>query len=183
MSLRYGGKLRVVAHTNELVELLGDFTDSITCYNEFIGGQVGGTLRWRWDRLSLDTTVKLAVGQNYQTIKSFGRVVQTDNQTGDTTVSNEGLYVQSTNSGNHHSQHISIVPEFDLSVGIFLTDNFRFSIGCGGFNMSNALRPSAVLERRIEVQAPGIPTTNPARRFQQTDFWAEWVSFGFEFMY
>jgi len=159
------------------------FSDSITAFNEFIGGQVGGTLRWRWDRLSLDMTTKLAVGQNFQTIKASGRTAQFNNIAGTITTSNEGLYVQSTNSGNSHSQHITIVPEFDLNVGLFLTDNFRFSVGCGGFNMSNALRPSAILDRRIEVQAPGIQTTNPARRFQQTDFWAEWVSFGFEFMY
>jgi hypothetical protein len=49
--------------------------------------------------------------------------------------------------------------------------------------MNNVLRPGNVLDRRIEVQAPGIPTTFPVRRFAQTDLWVDWVSFGFEFVY
>lgn len=159
------------------------FSDRVTCYNNFIGGQVGGALRWRWDRLSLDLIGKLAVGANYQTINAAGTVTQTEDLTGFTTVSNEGLYVQSTNAGVHHAHQVSIVPEFSLTVGFFLTDNFRFSVGGGFWNMSNVVRPGAVLDNRIDLQAPGIPTTSPARRFTQTDFWTEWVSFGFEFLY
>lgn len=159
------------------------FSDNITCYNEFIGGQFGGTLRCRWDRLTFDLTGKLAIGQNFQTIKASGQTVQSNDQINDVVVSNEGLYVQSTNSGVSHSQHITLVPQVDLNIGIFLTDACKFSVGCGGFNMSNVVRPSSLIDQNIEIQAPGIPTTAPARRFQQTDFWAGWVNFGFEFLY
>jgi Putative beta barrel porin-7 (BBP7) len=159
------------------------FSDNVTCYNNFIGGQIGSALRWRWDRLTMDFIGKIAVGENFQTLKTSGTFTQTDDATGTTTVANEGLFVQSTNSGNSHSHHVSVVPEFDFNIGFFLTDNFRFSVGAGVFTMNNVLRPGNVLDRRIEVQAPGIPTTFPVRRFAQTDLWVDWVSFGFEFVY
>src|SRR5262249_27967654 len=85
------------------------FSDTVTTYNNFIGGQVGTALRWRWDRMSVDLIGKIAVGQNFQTLKAFGHVTQTDDVTGISTTNNEGLFVQSTNSGVSRSEHVSVV--------------------------------------------------------------------------
>ena len=159
------------------------FKDNVTCYNEFIGAQIGGTFRCRWDRLTIDLTNKIAVGQNFQTLKASGRTVITNDGTGESVSNPEGLYVQSTNSGVDRFEHVSIVPEVDLTFGIALTDNCRFTFGYGIFWMNNVIRPGALLDRRIEIQAPGIPTALPERRFNTTDFWAQWVSFGLEFSY
>ena len=68
-------------------------------------------------------------------------------------------------------------------MGFYLTDNFKFSVGYGVFNMSNVIRPGTQIDNRIDIQAPGIPTTLPARNIHTTDFWAQWVNFGFEFIY
>jgi hypothetical protein len=159
------------------------FEDNVTCYNEFIGGQIGATFRCRWDRLTFDWTNKIAVGQNFQTLKTSGRTVISNDATGEVTSSNEGLYVQSTNSGVDRAEHISVVPQVDLTIGIALSDNCRFTVGYGFFNMNNVVRPGALLDRRIEIQAAGIPTTLPERRFNTTDFWAQWVSLGLELSY
>lgn len=159
------------------------FQDNVTTYNEFIGAQVGASFRCRWDRLTLDLTSKIAVGQNFQTLKTSGRTVITNDGTGESVAVKEGLYVQSTNSGHDRFEHVSVVPEVDVTIGIALTDNCRFSVGYGFFNMNNVIRPGALLDRRIEIQAPGIPTTLPERRSNTTDFWAQWVNVGLEFSY
>jgi Putative beta barrel porin-7 (BBP7) len=159
------------------------FQDNVTCYNEFFGGQIGGILRARWDRLILETSAKIAVGQNFQTLKMSGFTRTHNDATGVVTFNNEGLWVQSTNSGISHPERVSVVPEFNLNIGLFLTDNLKFSVGYGVFDMSNVIRPGTQLDRRIDIQAPGIPTTLPARNIHTTDFWAQWVNFGFEFIF
>ncbi|MCI0683611.1 MAG: BBP7 family outer membrane beta-barrel protein [Gemmataceae bacterium] len=159
------------------------FMDNVTCYNEFIGAQVGGSFRCRWDRLTFDLTSKIAVGQNFQTLKASGRTVIANDAFGDRIAFNEGLYVQSTNSGVDRFEHVSVVPEVDVTVGIALTDSCKFTFGYGIFFMNNVIRPGALLDRRIEIQPAGIPTTFPLRTFNTTDFWAQWVSFGLEFSY
>ena len=159
------------------------FSDNITCYNEFIGGQVGGTIRARWDRLTLDWTTKIAVGQNFHQVRLSGQTAIRDDVTGEVTTTKEGLYVQTTNSGTFRPEHISIVPETNLNLGIYLTENIKFSVGYGVFNMNNVIRPGNVIDRRVEVQAPGIPTSAPSTNFPTTDFWAQWVNFGLEFSF
>lgn len=159
------------------------FTDNVTCYNEFVGGQVGASVRARWHQLIMDTSFKIAVGENFRTLKMNGGTMIHNDATGAVTQSGEGFFVQSTNSGIEHSERISIVPEFNFSLGYYITDNFKFSIGYGIFDMSNVLRPGNQLDRRIDLQAPGITTTLPARSNHSTDFWAQWMNFGFEFIY
>jgi len=159
------------------------FTDNVTCYNEFIGGQVGASVRARWHQLIMDTSFKIAVGENFRTLKMNGGTMVRTDATGAVTQTGEGFFVQSTNSGIDHSERISIVPEFNFSLGYYITDNFKFSVGYGVFDMSGVLRPGSQLDRRIDLQAPGIPTTLPARNNQSTDFWAQWINFGFEFIY
>jgi hypothetical protein len=159
------------------------FTDNITCYNEFIGGQVGASVCARWQRLIMDTSFKIAVGENFRTLKMSGGTLTHNDATGAITQTGEGFFVQSTNSGISHSDRISIVPEFNFSLGYYVTDNFKVSVGYGVFDMSNVLRPGNQIDRRIDLQAPGIPTTLPARSNQSTDFWAQWINFGFEFIF
>jgi hypothetical protein len=161
------------------------YSDNFTCYNEVVGGQIGATFRRRWDRLALDVTSKLGVGQNYQTVKISGSTVQRDDTLGEITVANnQGLFAQPTNVGIYHREQISVVPEINLNVGFYLNDNCKFSVGWGLFHMSNVVRPGALLDPRINIQPLNSPTPVPPLlpqpRLNSTDFWAQWINFGLE---
>ncbi len=159
------------------------FNDNITCYNNFFGGQIGSAMRCRWDRLSLELLSKIAVGQNFQSVKTVGITGIHDDATGANSFLPGALYVQNSNTGNFHFEHISVVPEVNLNVGIQITDNFKFSFGYGVFDMSNVVRPGSLIQSKIEIQTTGIPGTFPTSHHNTTDFWAQWVNFGFEFVF
>lgn len=159
------------------------FRDSFECRNEFFGGQVGSTIRGRWDRLTLDLTTKVAAGTNFQRLKAFGSTLIHNDFTGAVTVTDEGLYVQSTNAGVRRREVFSVIPEISFNAGFFITENLKFNVGYGAFNMNNVLRPGAQIDPLIEIQPSGIPTTHPVNRMVNTDFWAQWVNFGLEFVF
>ncbi|MCS7046767.1 MAG: BBP7 family outer membrane beta-barrel protein [Gemmataceae bacterium] len=160
------------------------FRDTITTYNEFIGGQLGIVGRWRIDRLSLELSGKLAVGPNFQTYKAHGQTVTRDDSTGTIVdVANEGFYVQSTNAGIQRTTQVCFVPELNVNLGINLNENLKFTVGYGIFEMINVIRSSSQLSNQIEIQPPGIPTSFPRGTLRQTEFWAQWLSLGIEVSY
>jgi hypothetical protein len=162
--------------------------DNFTAYNEFIGGQIAFQARQRIHRGVIDLITKVAVGPNYQTgqISGFTRV--RDESTRTITTAPQGLYAQPTNIGVYRQEEISIVPEFGVNFGYFITPNFKFSVGYGTFWMSNVLRPSSLIDTTVNIQPLNvetpIPPLRPGRpRLESSDFWAQWVNLSFEFMF
>jgi hypothetical protein len=162
--------------------------DNFTTYNEFLGGQVGIAYRHRWDRFLIDVITKFAVGNNFQTARISGFTSVLDDTTGEKTRAPQGLYAQPTNVGTYKQDQISIVPEFGVNIGFFLTENFKFSVGYGIFWMNNVIRPGSMIDTTVNVQ-PLNPTTpsqpfRPSRpELDSTDFWAQWVNFSWEFVF
>jgi hypothetical protein len=162
--------------------------DNFTTYNEFVGGQLGIAYRHRWHSFLLDATTKFAVGQNFQTARVSGSTVVRDDITGDVTRAPQGLYAQPTNVGTYRQNQISIVPEFNVNIGFFLTENFKFSVGYGIFWMNNVVRPGSLIDTTVNVQplnpvTPSQPLRPSRPEMNSTDFWAQWINFGWEFVF
>jgi hypothetical protein len=159
--------------------------DNFTTYNEFLGGQVGSMLRLKRNRLCLDLTTKLAVGNNFQTLQVSGQTIVRDDTvpTRDKVLANQGLYAQPTNIGRRTFDELTIIPEIGVNIGLYLTENMKFSVGYGFFHMNNVIRPGTSIDPRLNIQplnaGAGAPFF-PVPIHENTDFWAQWLSLGFE---
>jgi hypothetical protein len=165
-----------------------DIRDNFTCYNELFGGQLGLAVRHRWDRLFLDFSTKLGILQNFQTGRILGLTRVRDDTTGDILTAFQGLYAQPTNIGNYRQEQISLMPEFGVNVGFFIFDNFKFSVGYGGFFLTNVLRPDDLIDPIVNIQPLNVITPIPPLRPAPTqlgasDFWSHWINFSFEFVF
>jgi hypothetical protein len=162
--------------------------DNFTTYNELFGGQLGMAMRHRWDRFVVDVVTKLGILQNFQTGRITGLTQVRDDASGQIINAFQGLYAQPSNIGTYRQEQISIMPEFGVNVGFFLWDNFKFSVGYGGFFLTNVLRPDDMIDQVVNIQPlnapfPLPPALPPRPRLGTSDFWTHWVNISFEFVF
>ncbi len=174
--------------TNALINVF----DRFSTQNHFYGGQVGADARWYWGRWSLDTRVKVALGDTAQQLNIDGGqhfvlpggTVQ--NFTG-------GLLALPSNIGRHSNNVFSVVPEVTFNLGYQILPCLRGFIGYNFLYWSNVIRPGTSIDRGLDVtQIPNFAVSpplapvagqHPAAVFHETGFWAQGVNFGLEFTY
>src|SRR5262249_7530267 len=69
------------------------FQDRFSTRNRFWGGQVGANAEWRWGRLTLDATAKVALGGTHERVEIGGNTLT------EMGTSTGGIFAQPTNSG------------------------------------------------------------------------------------
>lgn len=165
------------------------FEDNITTRNHFVGGQIGAAHKFVWQRLSLDTQMKVAIGPNFQGVHRSGFTEVTD-QTGaglPTVADNFALYVQPSNRGTISRSPVTLVPEASANLRLLVTDFLRLQIGYTFLYVNDVSRPDNQFDRVINIQPLNSPVQiGPARPTavnNHGDFWVQWVNVGLEFIY
>jgi hypothetical protein len=182
----------VVSSTGAVVVPAGTTIDGIDKFavsNRFYGAQVGLAGEWRfWERWSLDGNVKLGIGPTQQVVDIQGsRVITPPGGTPITSVGN--LFTQPSNVGHFTRDAFSFVPEVGVTLGYQLTDHCRATVGYNFLYWSNVARAGEQIDRTVNsafLANPQPGSTNPNRPaplFNNTDFWAQGVTFGLEFRY
>jgi hypothetical protein len=161
--------------------------DSFRTRNEFYGGQVGlagehrrgGGFYVGWRVLvGLGTTHKEATIDGATTITPPG---------GPSTTYAGGLLALPTNIGRYTKNDFSVVPEVGLNLGYQFSPNVRVFLGYSFLYWSNVTRAGDIIDLTINSsQLPPNPLVGPARpafSWNDSDFWAQGVSFGAELRY
>jgi hypothetical protein len=166
---------------------------SYTTQNRFYGGQAGFDMEFRALHMSLDLQAKFGVGQNEESVDSFGsaslsKLTAADIRKDARTFS----VVQPADLGNSTHDRISFVPEVDVNWGLEFSDYFRFFVGYSFLYWNGVARAGD--------QVTSAVTTTPVNRSHQTstitlpdrgaqpailngNFWAQGLNLGFEFRY
>jgi len=161
--------------------------DSFRTRNEFYGGQVGlagehrrgGGFYVGWRVLvGLGTTHKEATIDGSTTITPPG---------GASTTYAGGLLALPTNIGRYTKNDFAVVPEVGLNLGYQFSQNVRVFLGYSFLYWSNVTRAGDIVDLTVNSsQLPPNPLVGPARpafSWNDSDFWAQGVSFGAEFRY
>jgi len=164
--------------------------DDFNTRNQFYGGQIGARLGWTYNRWSIDWLTKVALGDTHQVVDIQGNQLITT-PSGATSLFNGGLLALGSNIGSFSRDRFAVVPETDLVLGFRVTPHLKLLIGYSFLYWSNVVRPGNQIDRVIDVsQIPNsglmaAPTGQgrPAALFKSTDFWAQGISFGLEFVF
>ncbi len=166
--------------------------DRFDTRNEFNGGQVGVAGEYRWRKLYVGGTVKVALGVVSESIDIHGSTTITAAANGAVTRFGAGLLAVGSNSGHFTRNEFAVAPEVMLKVGYQVTDNLRVFVAYDFLYLSNVVRPGDQIDRTIDVSqvpffAPGTPPVANGQRpivpFRSSDFWAQGVSVGLEWRY
>ena len=162
--------------------------DSFRTTNQFNGFDIGYTTRRTRGFWSLDTGIRLAVGNTQQKVSIAGQSTITDTTGGPpvTTTHTGGLLAQTSNIGTYTQNEFAVVPEFDLKIGYQMTEQVKLSIGYTAIYWSNVVRPGDQIDLDVHPDlmppATGFTSgTHPTFAFDTTDYWVQGISFGGEY--
>lgn len=164
------------------------FHDNFTTYNTFVGGQVGGRLRFRWDSdLFVDLESKLAIGPNFQSVRISGLTNQYNAAGGLVATGNQGLYAQPTNVGTYDNSELAFLPELAANFNWDIAQFLRFTVGYTYFSMNRVVRPGDQINQVVNVQAIGqtnpIPPLEPQFYRRESVIWFQAINVGLIFTF
>jgi hypothetical protein len=159
--------------------------DQFQVRNQFNGVELGTSWHGRRGYWTADLLMRVAIGNNYQTVLISG---QTDIITA-TTIErfDNGFLAQRTNAGTHQRNRFSAIPELGGTIGYQLTRGIRLHAGYNMLFLAGMVRPGEHIDMDLNpnLLAPEAdPFSGPARprfRFQETNMVVQGLTLGGEF--
>jgi hypothetical protein len=159
-------------------------TDRFDTENEFNGLQLGVIHRANFQRAWLESMLRVAIGQNQQTVRING--TNTITEAGLTDTLQGGLLAQRTNIGKHRQEEFTMIPEVGVRLGMRLTKALSASVGYSVIYFPNVVRAGDQIDTDLNpnlVPPEAVPFSGALRprfRFNETDYWAHGLSVGGE---
>ncbi len=159
--------------------------DSFRTSNEFNALQLGITHQANFKRGWLESMLRVAVGNNTQSVEIAGSTSITENDETENYVG--GILAQRSNIGSYERDQFTMVPELGLTLGIRLTDWLDATVGYSVLYLPSVVRAGDQISTDIDSnQFP--PATDPAVSdnlrprfdFIETDYWAHGLNVGAE---
>ena len=159
--------------------------------DQFYGAQIGAVAKFFLEVLDVNLAGKIAFGGNAEQVLIEG--LQQRTLTNGTVLSSPGgLLALSSNMGRHHHTEFSVVPEFDATASYVICRHASLVAGYQFIYWSRVIRPGDQIDRGIDVtQIPNFPITGvapsgvarPTVPLRQTDFWAQGLTVGLQFVW
>ena len=160
--------------------------DRFDTRNTFAGAQVGVESGWAWDRLRVEGSAKVSVGNTRRVIDVAGTSELLDGQGRVVGRTAGGVLAQATNSGRREEDCISVVPELEGRLSYAVTDRLTASVGYSLLYWPGVARPGDRIDRTVDPRqlptslqfTPGAAVTRPGVVGGGSDFWAQGLNVG-----
>ena len=158
--------------------------DRFATKNEFNGLQLGIVYQANFQRAWLESMMRVAVGNNRQTVNINGTTDITELGVTDTFPG--GLLAQRSNIGNYQRDEFTMVPEVGLTLGIRVTDRLHATVGYTVLYFPNVVRAGEQSDLDVnpnlipEEVVPFAGALRPRFRYMQSDYWAHGLNLGAE---
>ena len=157
--------------------------DLLATRNVFNGGEAGLTASLQRDRWSLETVVKVAIGETSSIVSMYGATT-TSIPGQATTTQSGGLLVLPTNTGVFDSQRLSLVSELELTLGWNFTPQLRGTVGYDLLHWPGVARPGDQIDPNLDPRQfpPSVSSTAARPEFvlHTRDYWAQGVNLGLD---
>ncbi len=155
-------------------------SDQFHTRNDFNGGELGIAIERRLCRWSLESNLKLALGDTHSRIDING---STTTAAG---VFSGGLLALPSNMGAHNADQFSVIPELSMTLGYNLTCHLRATLGYTFIYWSNVSRPGDQIDLNVspsQFPPPTASSEKPAFVQHTSDFWAQGVNVGLDYRF
>ena len=159
--------------------------DGFSTHNQFYGGQLGLRGEIWMGGLFAVANAKVALGDCQQSVDISG-FTQITTPAGAVSTQPGGLLALPSNSGHFFGDRFAVVPEGNLAVGYQVTEHLSVTIGYTFLYWSDVARPGNQIDRSINPVAlpisgtAAVQSSRPAFSRQESDFWAQGLTFGME---
>jgi hypothetical protein len=157
--------------------------DRFDTRNVFQGGEIGVSTSLHRSWWSIDTVLKVAVGQTHSRVAISGATATTiPGQTA--TLLSGGLLALPSNIGVYDSNQFSLAPELGITLGFDLAPQLRATIGYDIVYWTAVARPGDQIDMNLDPrQFPPPASTNATRpefTLHTSDYWAQGLTAGLD---
>jgi len=162
-------------------------TDTFRARNEFHGGELGLSGEVYRGRVSLNLTMKAAIGNNRKTVVIGGQTI-TSNAQGQSITQDAGVYAVRTNIGTYTRSEFTVIPQIGLEAGFMITPNWRAFTGYNLIYWAAVQRAGDAIDLNVDPRNIPGGVQDPATHFPQfkfcgSSFWAQGISSGLEYRF
>lgn len=179
-------RLKFSSGSTAFTGLTAAHNDVFLTDDSFFGPEFGLRGGWRMRRFTIEATGKAAIGGTFSTQYVSGQEGLTFGYTRLNLLKHEGLFAQPSNSGWHYHRAFSVVPAVQLRAGYDLSKHVRLLLGYEAFLWTRMMRPTAQLDRQInlsQIGGPLVGIARPALQANRTNFWAQGFTIGVQVGY
>jgi hypothetical protein len=175
--LNFAQRVSIPDQTNAVAE-------AFRTKNRFQGLQLGFIYQANFRRAWLESLLRVAIGQNRQSVDIFGGTAITRSDGTDNF--NGGFLVQRTNGGSFRRKEFAMIPEVGFNLGIRLTRCMHATIGYSLLYFPSVVRPGDQISRDLNPNLfapeadPFAGALRPRFRFVESDYWAHGLNLGAE---
>ncbi len=160
-----------------------NFQDTFSAKNIFNGGELGIKAQKYWGPLSCELITKVAFGNNHEVMYINGNYAIST--LGTTTTGPGGLLAQPTNIGTYTRNVFAILPEGNVNLRWDITRNLRATLGYTFIYTNRVQRSGSAINTNVNPTQIGGGTLDgvaqPSFTFNDTPFWVQGVTTGFEY--
>lgn len=159
-------------------------SESFSTSNEFHGVQLGMLHQANFNRLWLESMLRVAIGNNNQSVRVQGTTAITE--AGVTETYSGNLLAQRTNIGSREEDAFTMIPELGLTLGLRITDCLHATVGYSILYFPNVVRAAEQIDTDVNPNLippevlPFSGSLRPQPLFDETDYWAHGLSLGGE---
>jgi Putative beta barrel porin-7 (BBP7) len=185
--LQFGDHVRVFEQLQPLATPGSRFNlvDEFNAANRFHGAVVGLAAGYTYGMVTVDARAGIALGETTRTV-SINGATQIVTPEGTTTAPG-GLLALPTNIGVYRSSDWTVVSDFELTIGCWLTRCCRVMVGYSFLYWPGVARAGEQIDFAVNPsQLPPGTLVGPARPafvLYRSDLWAHGFSIGAEFRY
>jgi Putative beta barrel porin-7 (BBP7) len=170
----------IAATSESTTGTIRDTSDTFRTMNLFNGAQIGLAGEYRFDRLYVSGSGKIAFGVNTGRLDVNGYTrMQTPGSP--TIATSGGLLTGPSNIGATHDESFAVVPEANFNVGYQVTEHWRAFVGYTFIYQSSVARPGQSIDMNVGTSTAGV--VQPTRNEVNTDFWMHGINVGVEARY
>lgn len=181
-SLRIDSNTTVTGNVPPLTGTSIAVTDLIRTSNNFSGGVLGLMSSRQFACWKFEAMARMGLGNMERRVEMRGATTTTS-AAGVSTTETQGLLARNTNSRPFQDDTFTVVPEFALNAGYYLTPNIDFLIGYNYLLIPKVAQPGRQIDTTVNLSDPLAGTMRPRIALDTQKYWLHSLNLGVQWRY
>jgi hypothetical protein len=181
-SLRIDSNTTVTGNVPPLTGTSIAVTDLVRTTNNFSGGVLGLMSSRQFACWKFEALARMGLGNMERRVDIRGATTTTS-AAGVATTEPQGLLARNTNNRPFQDDTFTVVPEFGLNAGYYLTPNIDFLIGYNYLLLPKVAQPGNQLDTTVNLSDPLTGAMRPQLALHTKSYWLHSLNLGVQWRY
>lgn len=181
-SLRIDSNTTVTGNVPPLTGTSIAVTDLIQTTNNFSGGVLGLMSSRQFACWKFEAMARMGLGNMDRRVQLRGATTTTS-AAGVATTDTQGLLARNTNNRPFQDDTFTVVPEFALNAGYYLTPNIDFLIGYNYLLLPKVAQPGRQIDSTVNLSDPLTGAMRPQLALDSKSYWLHSLNLGMQWRY